>query len=314
MPEVVPKVGTFRFVESKEMGGLRCGGSDELGEFARGALTNLGNAFYTHAEVPEISRESSLKRGGRRFGRIFFGFKQELHEPWADKINRRSPNGRALNEVTESKSVFVGAKGNDEAAAGGCGRKRPEAQASDDRKSSERADEKFVKVVAGNVFNDASATLAETARTIHKFGANEEVAGGTVRMAKRRVDAGGDDAADGGFKIKRNREREKLFLLVKGSGKVVETGASIHAEGEITGIIMGDLAETRHVDSDVVAGRRHADFEFGAMSTGDEGELLESGETRDFGGLFGGRWFGDGGRNYFVDDVLRADCGIGSDE
>ena len=64
-----------------------------------------------------------------------------------------------------------------------------------------------MEVVAGDIFDDAAAALAKAASTVYKFGANEEVTCGTVRMAKRRIHAGSDDTTDGGFKIKRDGKR-----------------------------------------------------------------------------------------------------------
>jgi len=92
-------------------------------------------------------------------------------------------------------------------------------------------------------------------------------------------------------------------LFVKGSGNIVETGARIHADGEIAGIVMGDLMETGHVERDVVARRWHANFEFGAMAARDKGELFERRKTHDFGDLVSGGWFGHGGWTDFVNGV-----------
>lgn len=236
-----------------------------------------------------------------------------MHELRADEINRGSANWRALGEGTESESVFVSAKGDDKATAGRRCWKSAKVEASDDSESAERADEKFVQIIAGDVFDDAAATLAEAACAIHKLGADEEIAHGAVRMTKRRVNAGADDTADGGFEIKRDGKREKLSLFVERRSEVVEIGAGVHAGGEVAGIVMDDLVEASHVEGDVVTRRRHPDFEFGAIAAGDEGELFEGGEADDFGDLFGGGWFDDSGGNSFVNGVLRADCWIGGD-
>lgn len=226
---------------------------DETVEFAGGAFTNFGSAFDADAEVPGIRGEFSLKRGGRRLRTIFFGFEEELHELRADEIYGYGAKGCGLNKFAESKSIFVGAKRDDEAEARWRGRKSTEVEASDDRESAERTDEKFVEVVAGDVFNDAATAFAEAAGAVHKFRADKKIARGAIGMAKRRINTRSDDAADGGFEIKRDRKREKLFLLVERSGEVVEIGASVHADREIAGIIVGDLVEGGHVQSDVVA-------------------------------------------------------------
>lgn len=183
MAEVVPEVSAFGFVESDELCGLRCRRSGQLPEFAGGTLADFGTAFYTHAKVPRIRRNFSLKRGGGRFRRILFSFKKELYEMRANEINRSGADWRPFDKCAESESVFMIAKRDDEAAAGWrCG-KRAEVEARDNRERAERADKQFVEVVAGDVFDDASAALAEAAGAIHKFRADEEVAGGAVRMA-----------------------------------------------------------------------------------------------------------------------------------
>lgn len=93
-------------------------------------------------------------------------------------------------------------------------------------------------------------------------------------------------------------------MFVKRRGKIVEVGAGIHADGEITGIVMDDLVKAGHVKRNVVTRGRHADFEFAAMAAGGEGEFFECGEAHDFGDLFGGGWFDNSGRNDFVNSVL----------
>ena len=309
----MPEVGAFGFVESNELRGLRREGSGKRGEFARSTLADFGSAFCADAKVPGIRWEFSLKRGGGGLGGILFGFEKKMHQLRADEIDGGSAKWRAFDKIAENESIFVGAKRNDEAAAPRRFRKSAEVEASDDRESTKRADEKLVKVVAGDVFDDAATAFAEAAGAVNKIGADEEVARGAVRMAKRRVDTGSDDATDGGFEIERNRQREELFLFVEGSGEVVETGSGIHAYGEIAGIVVGNLVEAGHIEGDVVTGRRHADFEFGAIAAGDEGEFFERGKADDFGDLLGSGWFSDGRRSDLVDDVLGPDCRIGND-
>ncbi len=63
-----------------------------------------------------------------------------------------------------------------------------------------------MEVVAGDVFDDTAAALAELACAVDEFGADEEVAGGAVKLAEGRINAGGDGAADGGAGIPRNEE------------------------------------------------------------------------------------------------------------
>lgn len=96
-------------------------------------------------------------------------------------------------------------------------------------------------------------------------------------------------------------------MFVERSGEVVEMGTRVHADGEVAGIIMGDLVKTGHVEGDVIAGRRHAEFEFGAMPAGNEGEFFVGRELNYRGDFFGGGRFHDGRGNDFIDSVLSAD-------
>lgn len=312
LTEVMPEVGAFGFVESEELRVFGLGRCGEAIEFEGGAFADFGRTFDTDAKMPGIRGEPFLKRGCRKFGRFFFGL-DNPHKLRADEIDRGGANWRFFDEFVESESVFVAAKREDEAVAHLRRGKRAEIEPRDDREGAERSDEKLVEIVAGDIFDDAAAAFAEVPSAVHKLRADEEVAGSAIGMTKRGVDAGSNDAADGGFKVERDRERDELFLLVKGCGEVVEIGTGIYADCEIAWVVMDDLVEAGHVEGDVATRRRHADFEFGAMAAGDEGKFFECGEADDLGDLFGGVWFGNGGRNDFVNGVLRTDCWIGGD-
>jgi len=102
------------------------------------------------------------------------------------------------DRAAESERSFGARERGDEAAAAGDrSRKRAEVEAGDDGEGAEGADEKLVEVVAGDIFDDAAAALAEFAGAVDEFRADEEIARGAVELAQRRVDAGGDGAADG---------------------------------------------------------------------------------------------------------------------
>ena len=159
LADVVPEVCTFGFDESDELRGLCCRGSGDLSKFTGGALTHFRNAFDADAKVPGICGEFSLKRGGGRFGRTLFGFEEELHELRAEEISRSGANRRAFEEVAESESVFVDTKREDEGATCRRGGKSAEVEARYNGESPERADKKFVKVVAGDIFYNASAAF-----------------------------------------------------------------------------------------------------------------------------------------------------------
>lgn len=132
-------------------------------------------------------------------------------------------------------------------------------------------------------------------------------------MTKRGVDTGCNDPADCGFEIERNREREKLFLFVEGSGEVVETGAGIDADGEIARVVVGDLVEAGHVKGDVVTRRRHTDFEFRAVAAGNESDSSERSEADNLANFSGRSGLGDSGGNHFIDGVPSADCRVSRD-
>lgn len=101
--------------------------------------------------------------------RIFLGLEKELHELAADKVDRSGVKRRVLDEIVEGKSVFGRSKRNDEAAAGGrCG-KGAEIEARNDGEGTEGTDEKFVKVVAGDVLDNAAATNTKAARLVNEF-------------------------------------------------------------------------------------------------------------------------------------------------
>jgi hypothetical protein len=259
--------------------------------------------------MPGVGGKFSLEWREWRFGRMLLGLKEELHELRTYKVDGGRAERGFFDAGSKGESVFGSAGRSYESAAGWRSGKRAEVEASDNSKSAERADEKFMEVIAGDVLDHAAAAFAETAGAVNEFRADEEIASSAVGMAKRGIDAGSDDAADRGFKIKRDGKRQKLFLIVERYGEVVEIGSGIDAEGEVAGIVVSDFVEAGHIEGEVVARGRHADAEFGAIAAGDKGEMFESGEANDFGDLFGGGWFCDGGRSEFVDGVQCADSG-----
>ena len=247
LAEVVPEVGAFGFVESDELRVFCFGKRRDAIEFPRGAIAHLGSAFDADAKMPGVCGKFAIKRRCRRLGRISLGFEEEFKKLGADDVDRGGTERRPLDEIAEPKSTFGRGKREDEAAARGrCG-KSAEVEAGDDRKSAERADQELVEIVAGDVLDHAATALTEPACAIDKFPANEEVPSRAVSMAKRRVHAGGDDAPDRGFEVKRDSQRQELFLLVERRGEVVEIGSGIDAHGEVAGIVMSDLAEAGHV-------------------------------------------------------------------
>ena len=87
--------------------------------------------------------------------------------------------------------------------------------------------------------------------------------------------------------------------------------AGAGAESEVAGIVVDDLVESGHIESDVVAGGRHADAEFGARAARDKGEFFKRGEANDFGDLFSGSRYCNGGGDDFVYGIVGMCGGIG---
>jgi len=108
----------------------------------------------------------------------------------------------------------------------------------------------------------------------------------------------------------RDEKGEKLVVLIEGGIQFRQGDSGFRADGEVAGIVMGDLVKSSHVQCDVVARGGDADGELGAIAAGNEGELFESGEADDFGDFFGGGGFCDDGGQDFVDGVVGAGCGI----
>lgn len=313
LAEVVPEVGAFGFVESEELRVFCFGKGRDASEFARSAIAHFRSTFDADAKMPGVCGNFALKRCRRELRRVFLGFEEEFEKLGTDYVDGSGTERRLLDEVAERKSIFGSGKGEDQAPArGGCG-KGAEVEAGDDGKSAERADQELVKIVAADVLDNTATALTDATGAIDEFRADEEVPRRAVSMAKRGVHAGGDDASDGGFEIKRDREWQELFLPVERSGEVVEIGSGIDADGEVAGIVMSDLLEARHVQGDVVPRRGHTDSEFRAMAARDQREFFEGGEADDFGNFFCGIRLCDGRRSHFVDDVCGADGRIGGD-
>src|SRR4029077_19901823 len=150
-----------------------------------------------------------------------------------DKLDGCQRERRIRDHFLKKERVFGSPERSDKAAARRGGRKRVEVRARDDGESAERTDQEFVQVVAGDVLHHAAATLAEFAGTIDEFSADEEVARSAVGMAQPGIHAGSDDAANGGFEIKRDRKRQELLLIVERHGKFIEIGAGVDAEREV---------------------------------------------------------------------------------
>ena len=67
-----------------------------------------------------------------------------------------------------------------------------EIEARDDSERTQRTDEQFVQVVAGDILHDAAAAFAERALAVNKLRANQEIARSAVLLAQGGIDAGGE--------------------------------------------------------------------------------------------------------------------------
>ncbi len=237
---------------------------------------------------------------------------KNLGKTWADDIESQRGEWRLSDGSAKSKRAFsIEERGDEAAAACERGRKRAKVEASDDREGAERADEEFVEVVAGDVLDDAAAALGDGAGAGDEFGADQEIAGSAVELAERRVDAGGEHAADSAAGIPGNEERKELMVFEQSGVQFCDGRAGAGAESEVAGIVVDDLVESGHIESDVVAGGRHADAEFGARAARDKGEFFKRGEANDFGDLFSGSRYCNGGGDDFVYGIVGMCGGIG---
>lgn len=106
LADVVPEVGTFGLIESRELHVFCSGRSGEARELAGGTFADFGCAFGANAEMPGIGGEFSLERRSRSLGGIFFGVEEELHELRAEQLDGGRTEGRFLDEFAENESVF----------------------------------------------------------------------------------------------------------------------------------------------------------------------------------------------------------------
>ncbi len=322
--EAAPNGGARGVVEDRDRSGL--GFFSEAGEVARIAFEDFRSAAEGGAKLPFVRAKelSDRRKKSLTWGAVLApehgDFRSERGASGKDPgqarvkdIEGQRGQSRFGNLTAKSECAFGGGKGSEEAAAGGWSGKCAEIETRDDGKSAERGDQKFVKVVSGDVFDDAAAAFAKVARAVDEFGANEKIAGGAVKMAERRIGTRGDDAADSAAGIPGDKKREKLMVFEKSGIQVRKQEAGIGAEGEIAGIVVGDVVDGGHVEGEVVARGRHADAEFGAIAARNEGEFLEGSEADDFGDFFGGGGFGDGRGRDFIDSVFGASCGVEGD-
>ena len=78
------------------------------------------------------------------------------------------------------------------------------------RQSSERADEKLVDVVAGDILHHAAAALGNDALAGDELHSQQEIPRRSMSIAQWRVRACGDDSAERGAFRKRRRKRQEL--------------------------------------------------------------------------------------------------------
>ena len=125
-----------------------------------------------------------------------------------------------------------------------------------------------MEVVAGDIFYDAAAGFDLCAVAVDEFGAEEKIARGAVGVAQRRIETGRDGAADGGVRVVGNEQREKLILLAQHRVELRERHARADADGEVGGIVVGDVIERGEIERDVVASRSRRAEKFSASADG----------------------------------------------
>src|ERR1700684_1198728 len=136
----------------------------------------------------------------------------------------------------------------------GCGeRERAEVEARDDCQGTARTDEQFMQVVAGDIFYDAAAGFDLRAVAVDEFRAEEKIARGAVGVAQRRIETTRDGAADRCLRVIGNEQREKLIVLAQHRVELRERHARANTDGQISGIVVGDVIERGEIESDVIA-------------------------------------------------------------
>ena len=169
-------------------------------------------------------------------------------------------------------------------------------QARDGSECPVRTHQQFVQVVAGNIFHHAAAAFAALAAAVDKFGANQEIACSAVLEAQYGVDTRGDCAADGCAFAARDGQREELVLCGKDFRQLMQRQARVHTHCQVRGIVMSHLAETSHVQRQVIVAWGHTHFQFASRPAADQRQLLRCRKARRFRNFFSGLWFQHGER------------------
>src|ERR1700730_15425885 len=121
--------------------------------------------------------------------------------------------------------------------------KSTEVEARDYRKGAERAHEKFVQVVTGDVFYDAAAAFHAGTGAVDEFGAEKEIASGTEGVAERGVDAGSDRATESRSYVVGDQKREKLVALKKGGVQCCDGHTGVRGDGKVGGGVVRALVQ-----------------------------------------------------------------------
>src|SRR5207302_7992477 len=139
-----------------------------------------------------------------------------------------------------------------------------EVQSRDDRQSSERADQEFVQVVAGDIFHDAAAALRNDSLACNKLSTEQKILRRAMSISHWRVCGCGDDSTKRGALRKRRRERQELPLF---AGVAIELSvgyARLNAQREIVRLVGYHAVQCRNIERKIVSVWRHADVQVGS--------------------------------------------------
>src|SRR5580692_11291569 len=159
-------------------------------------------------------------------------------------------------------------------------------QPGDDGECPERSNQQFVKVIAGNILYDAPTALANLTFSVNELRANQKIARRPVLLTTGGIDSRGDSPSDGSAFMARDTQREKLPLFLENQLQRPQRLARIHAQGEIAGVIMGNLRKASHVEGKIVSQGGHADAKLAAAAACQQGQLFARGHSHDFGYFF----------------------------
>ena len=132
-------------------------------------------------------------------------------------------------------------------------------------------------------FTTRPPLLHERAGAVDEFCAEEEVARGAVGLAEWRIEAGGDGAADRCLWSNTAASSGRNWLCSRSVAFNFASGMPASTlDGEVGGIVVGDLVQAGHVERDVVARGGRADARVWCGANTGRARAFFDGETRRF--------------------------------